>query len=118
MAFVLDGTTLKRPNSMDVSNSTQYAQQRTLSGDINRDYFGSNKRVWVLQYVNTQKAYFDTIDAIYQSYLSTTATKTWVITETNYSVSSTNVHVNLEERGFSIKGDSYLSDFTLTLVEA
>lgn len=118
MAYVLSATTIKRPNQMSVGNSTQTAQLRTLDGSVNRDLFGTNKRVWQLDYVNTQKTYYDAIKTIYDTYLSTGTTVTWEITETNYTVSSTNVHVDLLERGFSIKGDSYLSDFTLTLTEA
>ena len=100
------------------SNSTQVAVQRTLSGAINRDYFGSNKRVWELTYSNTKKTDYDTIKTIYDLYLSTGTTRTWQITEPNYTISLTNVHVDLLQRGFSVKGSSYISDFTLVLTEA
>lgn len=117
MAYILDGSTIKSPNSIKESNSTQVAQNRTLDGTISRDYFGSNKRVWVLDYQNTQKTSYDTIKTIYDSYLSTATAKTWEITETNYTVAQTNVHIDLLERGFSVKGEDYISDFTLILTE-
>lgn len=117
MAYLLSATTIKRPNAMEVSNSTQLAENRTLDGTINRDYFGSNKRVWALRYVNTKKADYDTINTIYQAYLSSGTAVTWEITETNYTVSSTTVHVDLLERGFSVKGGDYISDFDLVLKE-
>lgn len=79
---------------------------------------GSNKRVWVLEYENTKKTDYDTIKAIYDSYLNTGIAKTWQVTETNYTVAQTNVHVDLLERSFTVRGESYLSDFTLTLTEA
>lgn len=117
MSYSLDSQTLRSPQEIIESNSTQYAQQRTLSGAINRDYFGSNKRRWVLSYRNTKKADFDTINTIYASYLSTGTTKEFVSDETNYTIASTLVHVDLVERGFSISGTDYISDFDLILTE-
>ena len=118
MSFILASTTIRRPKSMNVSNDTQSAQNRTLGGSITRDYFGSNKRVWTLEYENTTKTDFDTINTIYLSYLSTGTAQTWSVTETNYTISSTNVHVDLISRNFSVGGEDYISDFTLTLTEA
>lgn len=118
MSYILASTTLRNPLSIEESNSTQVAQVRTLSGAINRDYFGSNKRIWRMEYRNTKKADFDTINSIYQSYLSTGSAQTWSVTETNYSVSATTVHVDLLVRKFTMSGTDYISDFTLTLVEA
>jgi hypothetical protein len=74
--------------------------------------------VWVLEFENAKKTDYDTINTIYQSYLTTNATKTWQITESNYTLSSVNVHVDLLVRSFRIHGSDYLSDFTLTLTEA
>lgn len=118
MGYVLDGTSIRRPNDLIETNDTQVAQQRTLSGAINRDYFGSNKRRWVLQYRNTNKTDYDVIKAKHTSYLSDAVAKTWEITETNYDVDQTNVHIDLQERGFSVKGTDYISDFDLILTEA
>lgn len=117
MAYLLSGSEIRRPTSITESNSTQEAQHRTLSGSYRRDYFGSNKRIWRLSYRNVKKSEYDTIKTIYDSYLSTGTGKTWEITETNYSVSSTTVHVDLLERGFSVKGSDYISDFDLILIE-
>lgn len=117
MSYILDGTTIRNPHTFDETNSTQVAQQRALSGRITRDYFGSNKRVWVLEYQNTKKTDYDEINTIYQSYLTSGTGKTWQVTETNYTVSQTTVHVDLLERGFYIRGTDYLSDFTLVLTE-
>jgi hypothetical protein len=118
MAFLLSSTTIKRPNSMEESNSTQQAENRTLSGSVSRDQFGSNKRIWELEYENCNKTDYDTIKTIYDSYLSTGSTKTWQVTETNYTIAQTNVHVDLLVREFKVQGSSFISDFTLTLREA
>ncbi len=116
--YILDGQTIRRPNQISEGNNTQVAQNRTVDGSVTRDFFGNNKRVWVYDCTNVQKADYDVIKAIYDSYLSTGSTKTWEVTETNYTISQVNVHVDLLERGFTIKGVDYLSDFTLTLTEA
>lgn len=118
MSYLLASTTLRNPGQITESNSVQMAQQRTLSGAIGRDYFGSKKRVWVLEYRNTKKVDYDTIKTIYDFYLSTGIAQTWSSTETNYAIASTSVHVDLLVRKFSTSGNDYISDFTLTLTEA
>jgi len=118
MSYTLNGTTIKKPQSMSEENSTQVAQIRTLSGAVNRDYFGSRKRRWTLQYSTIVKADYDTINTIYLAYLASGSPVAFISTETSYSISSTNVHIDLLSRGFSYKGGSYLSDFTLILTEA
>lgn len=117
MAFTLDGQNIKAPKSLNEKSDTLYAQQRTLQGTINRDYFGDRKRVWTLSYSNTNKTDFDIMNTIYQSYLSTNTPKSWVVTETNYTVSATTVHMNLDARVFKVGGEDYISDFTLVLSE-
>ena len=118
MSFVLSGTTIKAPQSISETNNTQVSQIRTLGGNITRDYFGSNKRQWVMSYKVINSTDFTTINTIYQTYLSTGTTVSWEITEANYTVSSTLVHIDLAQRSFSTLGTDYLSEFTLTLTEA
>jgi hypothetical protein len=118
MSYLLSSTSIRSPLSIDESNSTQVAQNRTLAGTVTRDYFGSNKRVWTLEYRNTKKADYDTINTIYTAYLASGTAVTWSSTETNYTISSTSVHVDLQVRKFSMSGSDYISDFTLILTEA
>lgn len=117
MSYTLGGSTIRRPSAIAESNNTQYAQQRTLQGNVGRDYFGLNKRVWKLSYKNCTKTDYDTIYAIYASYLSTGTTKSFASTDTNYVISAT-VHIDMPDRGLSIPGSSYISDFVLTLTES
>lgn len=117
MAYLLNGTTIRNPKSFEEANSTQVAENRTLDGTVSRDYFGSNKKVWTLNFENAKKTDYDTINTIYQSYLSTGATQSFQVTETNYAVAATNVHIDLFVRSFSIQGNDYLSNFTLILKE-
>ncbi len=116
--YTLNGTQIKRPQQMNEDNSTQVTQVRTLGGSVNRDYFGSNKRIWTLDYSTIPKSDYDTINTLYQLYLSTGNAQPFICTETNYPISSTNVHVDLLTRGFAYHGNQYLSDFTLILTEA
>lgn len=118
MSYILDNTTIRSPHELREANSTQVAQNRTLDGAINRDYFGSNKRVWYLSYDNVNSSDYTTIKAIYDSYLANATAVDWQVTETNYTITPTTVHIDLVERSFGVKGEDYLSDFTLVLSEA
>lgn len=118
MAYLLNSVSLKSPANLEVANSTQVAQNRTLSGAVTRDYFGSNKRVWTLDYSNTNQTDFTAMNAIYQNYLTTGTAQSWSVTETNYTVTATTVHVDLQQRKFSVGGTDYISDFSLILTEA
>lgn len=118
MAYSLNSTSIRRPTRMREDNSTQFAANRVLSGANTRDYFGSNKRVWTLEFDNLNTTDYSTINTIYQSFLSTKATVPFVVTEGNYAISSTNVQVDFLTRGFTIPGSTYLSNCTLILTEA
>lgn len=117
--YALNGSTIKAPNSIaETVDNVQYAQQRTLQGTIGRDYFGDNKRIWKLSYQNIPKASYDTIKSVYDSYVSTGTAVSFESTETNYTIASTNVHINIDTRGFSVGGEDYISSFSVILTEA
>lgn len=118
MAYILSGVTIRAPYEIKETNNTQMAVQRALSGALSKDLFGSNKRVWQLSFVNCKPADFSVIDAIYQAYLANNATVPWQITEPAYTVAQTSVHISRDDRGFSVRGSSYISDFTIRLEEA
>jgi hypothetical protein len=118
MSYSLNSTTIRRPNSMKQGNNTQYAANRVLSGANTRDYFGSNKRIWVLSYKNLNPSDFATIDTIYQNYLTNGAAVPFAVSEGNLVISSTNVLIDWPERDFGVPGSTYLSDCELTLTEA
>ena len=117
MGYVLDGTTIRSPHGISERNSTIVAQNRTLDGSISRDYMGSNKRVWRLEYRNVNVAEYNAIYNIYSNFLITNTAVSFESTETNYIISSTNVHVDMPERTFRVKGEDYISDFILVLTE-
>lgn len=118
MAYILDGSTIRSPMNIEEQIIDQYAQQKTLSGRVGRDYFGTTKRIWIFDYANTKPSDYTIIKAIVDSYKSTASAKTFQSTETNYTIASTNVHLDLMRRAFSVRGDSYISDFSLVMTEA
>lgn len=118
MSYVLSGVSIKRPQKIDASNSTQFAQNRVMNGSVARDLFGSNKRVWILEYRNVQPTDYDTIKAVHDNYLSNGVEVSWESTETNNTISETFVHVDIPERRFDVGGETYLSNFSVILTEA
>lgn len=114
--YILGGTNIKRPTDIVESNSTIYVQQRTLDGQFNRDFFGDNKRVWVLSYDYLTKDDYDTIKAIHTTHLSTSSGVSFSINDTNYTVSAT-VLVDINEREFVMRGESYITSIDLILTE-
>ncbi len=118
MSYIIDGVTIRNPMNISEGNSTQMAQVRTLKGRIGRDYFGDNKRSWTFDYKNVTPAEQLVIKNLYYSYLNTGAVKTFESTEAAYIVSPTLCHLDLAQRKFSVGGTTYISDFSLTLLEA
>lgn len=116
--YLLDSTQIRSPKNLDEQTVDQYAQQKTLSGAVARDYFGSTKRIWTLDYTDTQGSEYQTIKTIVDAYKSTNTLKSFESTETNYTISSTLCHLDLTRRRFSVGGTDYISDFTLIITEA
>lgn len=117
MSYLLDATTIRRPMNIEELTVDQYAQQKALSGAVGRDYFGSTKRIWALDYVNTQPIEYQTIKTIVDDYKSTGTAKNFESTESNYLIASTDCHLDLTKRNFSVGGTDYISDFTLIITE-
>lgn len=118
MAFLLDGTTIRNPINLEEQTVDQYAEQRVLTNGVGRDYFGTTKRIWILDFSNTKPVDYTTIKTIVDAYKTTVTTKTFQSTETNYTIASTRCHLDLIRRKFSVGGTTYLSDFSLVLTEA
>ena len=117
MGYSLNSTTIRRPNEMVEERIDQYVEHRMLDNSVTRDYMGDHKRRWKLSYKDVPVSDFNTINSEYTSYIANGSPVTFACTDTNYSVSGS-VHVSLEERGFSVNGDSYLCSFDLILTEA
>lgn len=117
IAYILNGTTIQPPHAFSEENGTLLAENQVLEGDVNRDFYGLNKRRWILVYRNLNKLDYDLIKAVYDTYLSGKQTVTWEVTGDNYTVGATDVHIDLPKRDI-MGGTHYLSTFELTLTEA
>lgn len=118
MAYVLSSTTIRRPVNINESDSTLVTEHKALDASVSRDYFGSNKRMWTLDYQNVNVDDYESINTIYQDYVSNSIPKSWQSTEPNNIIDITTVHVDLIQRDFTIHGYTMLSDFSLILTES
>lgn len=116
--YILENTVLRSPTSMKEERVRVAAYQRAISGNFQADEFNSGRRIWTLHYENVQKADFDTIFNLYQTYLSTEDPMDFEINQDNYPITATNVHLDLDQRDFSTAGAGYISQFDLVLTEA
>lgn len=114
--FILDGVRIKPPYSIKESKNPLMAMSRTMDGSYMRDYFSSTKRVWMLTYVLITTTDYDNIHDLYTAYLEDAQPVTWEINQDNYPVTA-NVHIDMVERTYTVKGSSYISGFDLILTE-
>lgn len=116
MSYLLGGVSIKRPSSMSVSRESQFAQQKTLDGSVNRDYLGSDKLVFELVYDNITTGDYTVLIERYDDYIDN---GTRFFDTTGEAVEyGTLVHVDLRPREFRVKGSSYISRAVLILTEA
>lgn len=115
MSYLLGGTEIRRPTSMSVSRSSQYAQHRTLDGSISRDHFGDDKLIFELEYENIKPSEYTTLLTVYDDYV--TNGLRFFDTTGETVVYGTLVHVEIIPREFNIRGTSYISSTTLVLTE-
>lgn len=118
MSYSLDNTDIRAPNEMEETKLEQATENQVLVGNISRKNIGSVKRRWSLSYRNVNPEDYTVIANVYDSYLGDAETKTFEITEGEYTVGSANVHVDLISREISAPGTSFVSDFDLILTEA
>lgn len=118
MAYLLNGSEIKRPSEIQERDSKQYAQHKTLDATVSRDSFGSAKRIWVLTYKNCNAADYNIIKTIRDTYRSNDTVISWESTESNYTIAETWVHIDMDNRVIGVPGSDYLSDFSVTLTEA
>lgn len=117
--ITLDGLNIRTPNKLTDVTANMYAEQRPLTGSVNRKYYGDTKRAWELEYKNLNQTDYKILRTIYRSYLSAGQTKSLAITGTAYfNAISTTVHIDMRQVDFPRSGTFYLTNFTLTLKEA
>jgi hypothetical protein len=112
MAYILDGTTIKSPRALREAPLNIETEHQTISGDTKKDITARKMR-YILFYENILKTDADTIFSIYDQ----KAVVTFQVTDTNKTISSRNVHVDVSGREYATLGTSYLVTFNLILTE-
>lgn len=98
------------------TRTSQFAENKTLDGSVNRDYFGDDKNVWELHYDLINNDDYSTILSIYDDYINV-GTRYFETTGEAITI-GTLVHVQVNQRSFNVGGSQYLAGFVLTLIEA
>jgi len=84
----------------------------TLKGRTKKDIV-ARKEQFVIKYVMLTQT---EVNAIMGEY-NLEATRNFSISETNLTIASTPVHIDIAERAYNTAGDSYREDLTLVLTE-
>ena len=111
MAYILNGTTLKSPTTFDRETIESSVKHNLLTGRTVKDIRNRKDR-FILTFQYLSAAERNAIINIWQ--LETCVT--FEVTETNLTIASTDVHVEIPERGY-LKGGDYREFFTLILTE-
>ena len=102
---------------MSTARGKQYSEIQALTGTVSRDYFGNEKKVYILEYKDCSAEDYTTIETQYNAYLTSNSVVAFVCTDTNNTISA-DVHVDLKPQKYRQGGESYPSDFELILKEA
>lgn len=111
MAYVLDGTTLKAPTDFSRETIETSASNNSIEGRTTKDIMNRKYR-YVLVYNWLSASERNDIITIYDK----EACVTFEVTETNLTISETEVHVDIPRRNYH-KGADYRENFTLILTE-
>lgn len=112
MAYILDGTTLRNPQELEIEELETGVAHETIDGKLKKSVTNRRRR-FVLRYQNLTRTQENTILNIWNQQ----DTVTFESTETNLTVASTTVHVEVFRRAFN-RGSEYRSDLSLILTES
>lgn len=112
MAYILNGTTLKNPIDFQRAPIKVGKENISLTGKTTEDIRNQKER-YTLVFEALSAAERNAIVAIYELQ----AAVTFEVTETNLTIASTNVIVDIESARTYIKGGDYLENLTLNLTE-
>lgn len=112
MAWLLGSITLPNPSAFarDVIERSQ--KIITLNNTTKKDITG-RKEVYTLGFQMLTQSEVNSILSEYD--LQTT--RNFQVTETNLTIASTPVHIEIQRRGYNTPGDQYREDVTLVLEE-
>lgn len=112
MAYLLDSTTIKSPNSFKREQIEIGVEHTSIDGET-RKSITKRKERFILTYENLTQSDASTIISIWNQ----EETVDFESTETNNTISATSVHVDIKNRDYRHRGTSYLESFDLILTE-
>jgi len=110
--YVLGSLTLPRPNSFERRYIEKSSTVVTLNNTTKRDITG-RKEQFILGFRMLSQTEINAIIAEYEMNTS----RNFSVSETNLTISSTPVHIEIDRRQYATAGPSYREDVTLILTE-
>lgn len=112
MAYLLGDITLPNPKRFERRTVEMSKVNDTINGTTKKDIV-NRKEQFVLDYTNLTQAQVASILSEY----NTQITREFEVTESNLTISATEVHIDIPGRAYNTKGDQYREDLTLILTE-
>ena len=112
MSYVLGDVTLPSPTNFRREYIERSASNDMLDGTTKKDITNRKER-FILEFNNISQTDVSTILSEYN--LETT--RDFEVTETNLTISSTQVHIDIGRRNYPTKGTDYREELTLLLTE-
>lgn len=110
--YILDGTTLKNPQQMEVIEIETSRSHQTLNGEVKKDI------------VNQRKAYSLTFKGLTQTQLNDIITiynkrtaVSFSVSDGDLTITATDVWVSIESEQYNTQGSEYRADLVLILEE-
>ena len=112
MSYLINGTTMPRPNAFSRDLIEKSGKVVTLDNTTKKDITG-RKEKFTLEFNMLTQAEIATIYGIY----NTLSTVTFQVTETNLTIASTVCHMTISSREYNTPGNEYREDIVMTLEE-
>lgn len=112
MSYNLGSITLPRPVGLTRETIEKSAKIITLDNTTKKDITGRKER-YILEFKMLTQTEINTILSEYD--LQTT--RNFSVSETNLTITSTPVHIEIERRAYNTPGNEYREDITITLEE-
>lgn len=112
MSYTLGDTTLPTPVNFSRKYIETGSKVTTLDGTTSQDIM-NRKEEYVLEFKNLTQAEVGNILSEYN--LQTT--RNFAVSETNLTISSTPVHIDITGREYNAKGNEYREDLVMVLTE-
>jgi len=112
MGYVLDGTTLKNPQRMEVREIEISKSHQTLNGETKKDVVGQ-KKVYYLFFKGLTQSQLSDIRTIYEKKMPVA----FSVSDGELTIASTSVWVSIQSEQYNTQGSDYRVDLTLILEE-